>query len=142
MKSRALALVLVLFAAACGSSNTQPQRPANFVAPDLDVRLSHPVFFGSSSSAPANIEVEVMNRAATPLVIRRVEVDSPGMIEYAIRRTVRDFRQTVNPGETKLVTVFAMADTTTSRPTEPLTIRAVIELQAEGKIWREYVQLR
>lgn len=142
MKSRALALVLVLFAVACGSSNSQPQRPANFRAPELDVRLSNPVFFGSSSSAPANIDVEVTNRATTPLVIRRVEVDSPGMIEYAIRRTARDFRQTVNPGETKVVTVFTTAYTTTSRPTETLTIRAIIELQAEGKTWREYVQVR
>jgi hypothetical protein len=140
MKTRALAAVLFLFAVACGSN--QPQRPANFTPPDLDVRLAHEVFFGSGTTAPANIDVEVTNRATTPLVVRRVEVDSPGMVEYAIRHAVRDFRQTVNPGESKVLTVFATAETAVRRPTERLTIRAVIELEAQGKTWREYVQVR
>lgn len=141
MRTPTLAAVLLVFVVACGSG-TQTQRPANFPQPELDVRLAHSVFFGSGSSAPATIEVEVMNRAATPLVVRRVEVDSPGMIEYAIRRTVRDFRETINPGQSKTLTVFATADTRVARPNETLTIRAIIELQAEGKTWREYVQIR
>jgi hypothetical protein len=141
MKRLALPALLFLFAVACGSGS-QPQRPANFPAPELDVRLAHEVFFGSSSSAPANIDIEVKNRATTPLVVRRVEVDSPGMVEYAIRHAVRDFRQTVNPGESKTMTVFATAETSVRRPTERLTIRAVIEMEAQGKIWREYVQVR
>jgi hypothetical protein len=135
------ATVLLVFTVGCGSAS-QPSRPANFPQPEMDVRLAHSIFFGSGSSAPANIEIEVLNRASTPLVVRRVEVDSPGMIEYTLRRTVRDFRETIAPGQSKTMTVFAIADTMTSRPTETLTVRAVIEMQAEGKTWREYVQVR
>lgn len=136
-----LIAALVLLAAACGSGGGS-QRPPNVPQPVIDVRLAHPIFFGSQSSAPANIEVTVTNRASVPITVRRIEVDSPGMAQYTLRHTIRQFRDTVQPGESKDLTVFATAVTSTSRPTEPLSIRAIFEFELEGKFWREIVLAR
>ncbi len=130
-----LPLMLVLACASGGSS-----RPKHIAQPAVELVMPHDIFFGSGSSAPATIEVIVHNRATVPIRVRRVEVDSPGMVQYAIQRTVRDFAETVPAGGSKAVTVFATAVTTVSRPTEPLTIRAVIDFEAAGTRWREFAR--
>ena len=134
--------VVALFAAACGSGASASRRPAHIPQPAIDVRLTHPIFFGSQSSAPATIEVLVENRGPVPITVRRVEVDSPGMAQYTLRRAMRQFRETVPPGGTKALTVFATAVTSTSRPTEPLSMRAILEFEVDGKYWREIVLAR
>jgi len=132
-----LALVLVM---ACGSAGTA--RPAMVAQPAMNVELAHDLFFGSGITAPATIDVTVMNRATVPIVLRRVELSSPGMTQYAIYPISRDFRQTIQPGETKTVSVFATAQTNTARPTEPLTLRAILDFEANGKVWREMLFTR
>src|SRR5687768_17405943 len=136
---RAAALLLFL-AVACGSGRSA--RPATIPKPDLDVGLTHELFFGSRSFAPATIEVRIGNRSALPIVLRRVEISSPGMTQYEILPVTREFRQTIAPGETKSVTVFTTARTTTSRPVEPLTLRAVLSFAGGGSVWRELVLVR
>jgi hypothetical protein len=65
------------------------------------------------------------------------------MGQYAIARTVREFRDVIEPGQAKELTVFATAISQTSRrPTEPLVIRAIVEFQAEGQVWREILMTR
>jgi hypothetical protein len=120
---------------ACGSS--APPRPASIPRPELYAELSDRPFFGTSDRAAVNVLVTVRNRAAVPITIRRAEVDSPGMTQYTLRRAIRDFHETVGPGEEKTVTVFTTAYTTTQRPTEPLTIRALVTFEAGGERWRE-----
>ena len=135
--------LLLLFAVIAGCSNTATTgRPSTIPQPDLDARLTHELFFGSSSTAPATIEVTVGNRGSVPIVIRRVEIDSPGMGQYAILRTIRDFHEEVPPGQQKAVTVFATAQTTVRRPTEPLTLRAIIEFESGEHRWREILMQR
>ena len=69
--------------------------------------------------------------------------NSPGMGEYTLLRVTRQFHEVIKPGESKTLTVFATAQTTVRRPTEPLTIRAVIEFEAEGNArWREILMAR
>jgi len=137
---RRLMLFPIVFLLACGS--TGGTRPKSIPKPDVGVALTHSVFFGSSSEAPATIEVRAFNRASVPIELRRVELSSPGMIEYAIRPMSRDFREVIGPGETKTVTVFATAETSVSRPTEPLTLRAIVDFEAAGARWREVVITR
>jgi hypothetical protein len=85
----------------------------------------------------------VANRATVPIVVRRIEVDSPGMGQYTIRREVRDFRDTIAPGEAKELTLFATAFAqTTRRPTEPLQLRVIIELEHGDVRWREILLAR
>lgn len=130
-------IMATLFTIACGSAGST--RPAGIAAPEVRAELVGTVFFGSGNTAPANIDVWVTNRATVPIVLRRVEVDSPGMATYSIRRTTRLVRETVAPGETKRVTVFATAFTNVSNPSEPLTLRTIAEFEAGKDRWREVV---
>ena len=132
---------LLLLSLACTS--TRIQRPASIPQPGLEAQLLHEVFFGSANSAPAPIELNITNRAAVPIVVRRVEIDSPGMGQYTLQRTVRDFRETIAPGETKALTMFATAIAqTTRRPTEPLQLRVIFEFEYEKTRWREILLAR
>jgi hypothetical protein len=135
-----VAAAIGLLASACGSSGSS--RPANIPAPEIRAGLAGTVFFGSGTSAPANIDVEVTNRGGVPIVLRRVEVDSPGMATYGLLRTSRDFRETIGAGETKRVTVFATAVTNVRNPNEPLTIRALADFEVGKERWREIVIMR
>ena len=132
-----LFLFVVTLIAGCGSGASA--RPATIAKPDLAAVLTHEIFFGSGSSAPATIEIRLHNRATQPITIRRVELSSPGMLQFAILPITREFRQAIGPGETKAVTVFATAVTNTSRPTEPLTIRAIVYLESGEARWREII---
>jgi hypothetical protein len=127
--------ILLFLLLACGSS--EPPRPASIPQPDLSAELSDRPFFGSSDRAVVNVLVTVRNRATVPITVRRVEVDSPGMVQYTLRRGIRDFHKTLAPGEEKTVSVTTIAYTTTSRPSEPLTIRAIVAFQAGEARWRE-----
>jgi hypothetical protein len=129
----------VLVAIACGTGSA---RPADVAEPQVRVELAHELFFGSGATAPATIDVTVLNRATTPIVLRRVQLSSPGMTTYAIFPITRDFRETIQPGEIKTVSVFATAQTTVRRPVEPLSLRAVIDFASGGKVWREMVITR
>jgi hypothetical protein len=140
---RMVKFLLLLTILGC-SQVTKTSRPATIPQPDLDAGLAHSVFFGSSSTAPATVDVFVGNRASVPITVRRIEIDSPGMGEYTLLHTVREFRETIPAGQSKTLTVFATAQTTVRRPTEPLLIRAVIEFEAgEGPSrWREVLMAR
>lgn len=134
--------ILLLLVAACASN--QSKRPANIPQPDLGARLLNPLFFGSGNEAVATIEVGVRNRATVPLIVRRIEIDSPGMGQYTLRRSVRDYRETIAPGAEKSMTTFATAIAqTTRRPSEPLQLRVIMEFEAgPGQVWREIIMLR
>lgn len=143
MRDRFSLLVVVVLTAAlaaCGGSGTS--RPANIPQPDLDARLAHELFFGSQDNAPATINITVRNRAATPINVRRIEIDSPGMAQYTIIRNNRFYNQVVSPGEEATIGQVVTVVTTTSRPTEPLQIRAIVEFEAAGTRWREIVMAR
>jgi hypothetical protein len=133
-------VVLALVLAACGSSQTS--RPANIPQPDIDASLLHEIYFASQSSAPASIEVRVTNRAAVPITVRRVEIDSPGMGQYTILRTQRLVHEVIESGQTKAIGITATAVTTTSRPSEPLTLRAIVEFESGTAHWREILMAR
>jgi len=125
----------ILFTMACGSGGSG--RPATIAQPEMRAALNGTVFFGSGNTAPANIDVSVTNRATVPIVLRRIEIDSPGMGTYGLVRTSRTFRETIGAGETKSVTVFATAVTNVSNPSEPLTLRVVADFESGKDRWRE-----
>lgn len=128
-------------AAGCGSGKSG--RPSTIAQPDVNAFLVNPLFFGSGIEAPATIEVRVQNRAQVPITLRRIELDSPGMGQYTLLRKVQLFNDQLAPGETKAVTVFATAIAqTTRRPSEPLTLRAILEFRAGEAVWREVLMAR
>jgi len=135
-----VALFAVLFTLACGSGGSG--RPPGIAQPELRAGLNGTVFFGSGNTAPANIDISVTNHATVPIVLRRIEVDSPGMGTYGLIRTARTFRETIGAGETKNVTVFTTAVTTVSNPNEPLTIRLLADFESGTDRWREITMSR
>jgi hypothetical protein len=113
--------ILLLLAVACASN--QASRPAGIAQPDLDARMVNPLFFGSGTEAHATIEVAIQNRASAPIIVRRIELDSPGMSQYSLLRSVRDYRETIPAGETKTLTM--------------------VEFESSaGEVWREILMLR
>ena len=137
MRRRNCLLLLFLFVA-CGTGAT---RPSSVPRPEISIRQAGHIFFGSGTSAPVTIEVDVTNRAGVPLQIRDIEISSPGMAEYALLRTRRVFQQTIAPGETKTLTIPATAVTQFTRltPSEPLSVRAIVTFDAGGTVFREIV---
>lgn len=139
MNVRILPLLIVL-TVACGTARTN--RPESIAQPMIDVALTAPIFFGSSGSAPATIGVDIENRANVPINVRRIEVDSPGMVQYSLARRNQTFRETIAPGASRSLTILATAIRNARNPAEPLTIRAIVELEAGGKVWREMMLVR
>lgn len=136
---RTLTFAFVFLMACAGSV---ARRPESIARPSIQPELVNQLFFGSGTTAPATIEVRVRNNATVPIVLRRIEVDSPGMGQFQILRTNRTFRETIAPGETKPFAIFAMAETTRRNPTEPLTLRAIVDFESGKVAWREMVMTR
>jgi hypothetical protein len=135
-----VAALAALLAFACASGGNS--RPAGVAAPEVRAGINGTVFFGSGNTAPANVDVFVTNNANVPIVLRRVQVDSPGMATYTLIRSSRDFRQTIGPGATERVTVFSTAVTEVRNPSEPLTIRVISDFELGKDRWREITMAR
>jgi len=140
MDYRRFLLPTVLLASLACASNSA-QRPASIPKPAINMELAHDVFFGSSSSAGVTIDFNVQNPASEPITVRRIELESPGMVQWGFPRQQRAYKEVVAPGETKRITFFATARTNTSRPSEPLSYRARVEFEAQGERWHEWVNV-
>jgi hypothetical protein len=136
-----VAALPVFFTLACASGGGN-SRPSGVAAPEIRAEIAGSVFFGSGNTAPANVDVYATNQASVPIVLRRVQVDSPGMATYTLVRTTRDVRQTIAPGATERVTVFSTAVTEVRNPSEPLTIRVIADFELGKDRWREIAMTR
>ena len=128
-----------------GCASTANERPPEIAQPDVAARLVNSLFFGSGTTTPATLEVTITNRASVPIKLRRLEIDSPGMIQYRVMPFARDYNETIAPGETKSMTVFATARTGIARltPSEPLSVRVVADFMVGNRRFRDiYVNLR
>ena len=139
MRASVISALLFSFAVGCGSSkpfSTSGGRAA------VGVDLVSPVFFGSGTTAPANLDVIVENRSASPIVVRTVRVDSSGMAQWGIYPVQRTFRVTLNPGEAKVFPIFATAVASRARytPNEPLSVRAVVQFDSGNDRFQEIYQ--
>lgn len=132
-------LLLVASILGCASSNVG--RPAGLSRPDLSAELANDIYFGSGSSAPANVAVRITNTANVPITIRRIELDSPSMASWGIVRHVRDLNKAIPPGTTEEVILYATARTTVSQQNEPLSLRVQFTFEAGESTWREYLNM-
>jgi hypothetical protein len=133
-------LSLLALATIAGCATTDSDSAPQTARPDIQVRQSGPIYFGSGSVAPVTLDVDIANPTAETLTIRRVRLESPGMGQYSLYPVTREFRETLNPGQQTSVSLSARATTSIARlnPTEPLTIRAIIEYEdSTGKRRRE-----
>lgn len=128
-----LALLLL---PACKTMN-KPPTPGR---PLVDVSQASALFFGSGTTAPLNLTVDIKNPAKEPIVVRRIRVQpGPGMTQYSMYPTERMLNQTIAPGETKEINLTATAFTQYSRldPTEPLGVRTILDYDTGGKRHQE-----
>jgi hypothetical protein len=121
-----------------GCAATQPFTTSGGRAA-VGVALTAPVYFGSGTTAPANIDVIVENRSMQPLVVRSIRIESSNMAQWGILTISRVFRETVAPGEMKAFAIFATAVTNRVRytPNEPLNVRAIVQFESEGNTYQE-----
>ncbi|HYI13150.1 MAG TPA: hypothetical protein VEK57_29150 [Thermoanaerobaculia bacterium] len=135
--------LLFLFTLGCASGTATGSgggRPANVPAPEIRVDPVGSVFFGSGSDAPLAFEISVTNRATVPIQLQEVELSTPGMVQWGIRPIRRVYNQTIAPGDTYTASLVATAITRQRDPSEPLTVRAFVGFEAEGKRFRELVR--
>jgi hypothetical protein len=130
---------LFLFVLGCASGSS---RPNTVPRPDIDSSLAYPISFGVGSVANVTIDVTIRNNALVPLIVHRIEIDSPGMATYSLGPVRRAFNQTLAPGEIRSIPIHTNAVTSIRRPGEPLSIRTVLEFQAQGRRWREVTMTR
>ena len=144
MRFRTLLLLsLVASALACASGSGSAGRPANIPRPDINAEIANYIFFGSGSTAPATVVVQVKNVGPVPITVRRIELDSPTMTEWGFDRQARDYREVVEPGATKEINFFATARTITSRRNEPLSFRTQVYFESgqPATKWREILNV-
>lgn len=112
--------------------------------PEVEIRQAAPLFFGSGTTAPVSFDIAVANRGSEPLIVRRIRVESPGMVQYGVYPREEIYRETIPPGQTKTLALNATAWASQSRlqPSEPLSLRAMIDFESEGKHFREIYQGR
>jgi hypothetical protein len=129
-------LFLLAFAIACASA---PERPATVAQPEVQLTPAAPIYFGSGTSAPASLNLAITNRANVPLNVVRVRVEASGVADYTLRTFERNYRETLGPGETRVIPILtqAYAAYAGSRSNEPLTVRVFVDYEAEGTRFRE-----
>ena len=136
MRRPVLCLALLL-TVACGSLAS---RPVNVPQPSIVTRSVGSIFFGSGNSAPVYLEVAVTNHASVPLRVRNIEIRSLGMVHYTLQPVRRLFNETIPPGQTRTLSLITSAYTTVRNPgDEPLSLRTMVTMEAEGKPFREIV---
>lgn len=142
MRRRLALLSLPLFLAIGCSSN--PKQPAGYVRPEVLMRGPGPIFFGSGTQAPVTVDVQIANSGSLPITVRRVRIESPGMSQYSLAPATREYRETIASGQMALLSMSATAYASRARldPTEPLLIRAVVELESGGVWIREVYTIR
>ena len=137
---RFLAFAL-LFVAACSST---AKRPADVAAPLIELHQPGMMFFGSDASTAVTIDVQVQNRANVPLTVRHIAISSFAMNDYVLIPTTREVRVVIPPGESRTIGVVARAEARNARSqtSEPLSVRAVVRMEANGHGFREVVMQR
>ena len=137
---RMIGLSLVLLTLACASGNGSG-RPDGVAEPTINIRQSSPIYFGSGTSAPVSLNVYVTNNANVPIRVRQVEIRSPGMSQFTLIQTSRLFGETIPPGESRTLSLMATAvrSQTRFRAEEPLSVVAVVRMEAKGQEFRKVV---
>lgn len=138
-------LPLLLLAVGCASGPADEERPADIARPEILFAQRGEIMFGGTDTAPVRLDIQIRNAATVPLVVREIEVSSPEMITYGVQRSVRPYNETIPPGETRILEMIATAYTTSTQRRsyeEPLSIRAFVRFEANGKRFRELVRQR
>jgi hypothetical protein len=127
----AASLLFALAVVSCSSSSTPK---ANIIQPEVDLvqvvgpaELNYP-----NGGADLRFDVEIANRSGEPITLKRVELASMGPGAYTLRRDFKIFNETIAPGRTATVTVWAKALLRggTISEQEPVRVRGVLHFDS------------
>lgn len=144
MRRVILPLALLLTLVSCGSgASSGGGRPATVERPEIHISMTGgQAYFGSGTSVPVTLDVEVTNRASVPITLREVEIASHGMVQWMVRQRRQQYKEVLGPGETRRVSIFTHAVSSTRYPQEPLSLRSFVHFEVDGKYFREIVFTR
>jgi hypothetical protein len=129
-----LTFIAILLLAACATDSAPSGSD-----PDINIYQISRVAAGTehdTGPVSAHFAVEVKNKLAEPLSLRRVAVQSIGGGSYTLPAYSQAFNETIAPGETKRVSFWAPAFVemnTVAGANGPVTLRASLEFEAGGK---------
>jgi hypothetical protein len=127
----AASLLFAIALVSCSSSSTPK---ANIIQPEIDLvqvvgpaELNYP-----NGGADLRFDVEIANRSGEPITLKRVELASMGPGAYTLRRDFKIFNETIAPGRTATVTVWAKAllRGSTISEQEPVRVRGVLHFDS------------
>jgi hypothetical protein len=135
-----LLLPALLILAACATDSATP-------GPEPDIiidQLSRVAVGTEHDTGPlsAQFAVEVKNKMAEPLNLRRVAVQSIGGGAFTLRPYSQAFNETIAPGQTKRVSFWAPAFITMDTvggANGLVTLRAALDFEAGGKKFQKVV---
>ena len=141
VKKRFSALTLALAIAGCAAS------APDVVRPQIDlVQIYAPTDLGYArghNSMTAEFAFRVINQAAQPITLRRVNIQSSGEGGYYLRREDKSFHHQLGPGQAVEDRIQARAyfRTTASgtASNEPVTLRATFYFESPGGSFRQIV---
>lgn len=138
-----LLLPLLFLAVACasgGGDGDAEKAPAS-AKPSIHMSVRGTVQMDRVGEGPMTLVVNLTNRDADTMTIRRVRVQSWGMEQWAIDPAERYVVEKLAPGESKDVELSARAfrKSQVRFISEPLTLRALVDYELDGHRYREVV---
>lgn len=139
-----LVSLLAVFALGCATGASTEPRPADVSRPEITFAQRGEILFGGGNEAPVQLLVQIRNTAKVPLVVREIEVSSPQTMYYSVGPSSMVYAETIPPGETRTLPLTARvySETPDKVDEEPLSVRAFVLFDVEGKRFRETVMQR
>lgn len=135
------AILLAMSVAACSSGGS------SIVKPEIQmIQLYAPADIGyarGQNTSMAEFGFQILNRAAEPITLRRIQIETVGDGGYYLRREDRSYTRTIGSGETVAETIQARAYFRTTgsgtASTEPVLLRATLYFEAPSGPFRQIV---
>jgi hypothetical protein len=132
-------LALLALACASGGGGDAAATAAASGRPLIEMGVRGTVHIDRTGEGPMTIAVRLTNRAAEPITIRRIRVQSWAMEQWAIDPAERYVVEKLGPGESKTIEISGTAyrKSTVRFISEPLTLRALVDYEQGGRRLRE-----
>jgi hypothetical protein len=127
---RRAAWIALFLAAGCASSASGPQPEIELAQTSVVADAARHVTGGM----PVQFRISIRNTLATPITLKRVELQSVGGGAYTLAPVSRTFDQVIAVGGVQTIDLWgpATAEQTISGANGPVTIRATAQFDAPG----------
>lgn len=139
-------LLLLLSAALLASCSSSSSPRAEIIRPEIQLQqLTGPQDLGIANTiTDFEFAVQVANRSAEPITLKRIQMASVGTGAYTLRREYHNFNETIAPDGFSSVKFFNRAyvygSSTFSPSNEPVLIRAIAYFDSPVGSFTQIVQ--